>query len=168
MGRVTQRRRVVRIRDGAVGHRPDTLATEEPLEIRLNGNRLAVTMRTPGDDLALAAGFLVSEGVIGRAAEVRSIAHCAGGGRDGAGPPAGARPPGRASVSTRPLVDAAGGRPSTCPPATSWVAAGRAGPGRYPPGPSTVSRSPSSRAPPRPRRFPWRSVTTSLPATASW
>lgn len=62
MGRVTERRRVVRIRDGVAGTRPDTLVAEEPLEIRLNGKPLAITMRTPGDDFALAAGFLVSEG----------------------------------------------------------------------------------------------------------
>ncbi|WP_267242430.1 formate dehydrogenase accessory sulfurtransferase FdhD [Streptomyces sp. PR69] len=78
MGRVTERRRTLRIRDGAVTARPDTLVAEEPLEIRLNGKPLAVTMRTPGDDFALAAGFLVSEGVIGAADEVRSIVYCAG------------------------------------------------------------------------------------------
>ena len=49
------------------GQRPvDTLVAEEPLEIRLNGRPLAITMRTPGDDFDLAAGFLVSEGVVGR------------------------------------------------------------------------------------------------------
>ena len=101
MGRVTQRRRVVRIRDGAVGSRPDTLAAEEPLEIRLNGARLAVTMRTPGDDVALAAGFLVSEGVVARAAEVRSIAHCAGGPRGAAGAGACAAAPGEAADPAR-------------------------------------------------------------------
>ena len=68
MGRVTERRRVIRIRDGAVSTRPDTLVAEEPLEIRLNGKPLAITMRTPGDDFALAAGFLVSEGVLGASA----------------------------------------------------------------------------------------------------
>ncbi|MFI6288992.1 formate dehydrogenase accessory sulfurtransferase FdhD [Streptomyces sp. NPDC051018] len=78
MGRVTERRRTIRIRDGAVSARPDTLVAEEPLEIRLNGRPLAVTMRTPGDDFALATGFLVSEGVIGAADEVRTIAYCAG------------------------------------------------------------------------------------------
>jgi len=41
------------------------VAAEEPLEIRVNGSSLSVTMRTPGDDFELAAGFLVSEGVIG-------------------------------------------------------------------------------------------------------
>ncbi len=53
--RVTERRKVIRIREGAVSTRPDTLVAEEPLEIRLNGKPLAITMRTPGDDFALAA-----------------------------------------------------------------------------------------------------------------
>ncbi|HWM39131.1 MAG TPA: formate dehydrogenase accessory sulfurtransferase FdhD [Streptomyces sp.] len=78
MGRVTERRRVLRIRDGAVTTRPDTLVAEEPLEIRLNGKPLAITMRTPGDDFALAAGFLVSEGVLGSAEELANIVYCAG------------------------------------------------------------------------------------------
>ncbi|HWD51308.1 MAG TPA: formate dehydrogenase accessory sulfurtransferase FdhD, partial [Acidimicrobiales bacterium] len=43
---------------------PDALAVEEPLELRVGGRSLAVTMRTPGADFDLAAGFLVSEGVI--------------------------------------------------------------------------------------------------------
>ncbi|MCD9880779.1 formate dehydrogenase accessory sulfurtransferase FdhD [Streptomyces guryensis] len=83
MGRVTERRRVLRIRSGAPSTRPDTLVAEEPLEIRLNGRPLAITMRTPGDDFALAAGFLVSEGVLGRAEEVADIVYCAGATADG-------------------------------------------------------------------------------------
>ncbi|MCD9140863.1 formate dehydrogenase accessory sulfurtransferase FdhD [Streptomyces albireticuli] len=83
MGRVTSRRRVIRIRDGAVGTRPDTLVAEEPMEIRLNGKPLAITMRTPGDDFALAAGFLVSEGVLARADELERIVYCAGATEDG-------------------------------------------------------------------------------------
>ncbi|MFE7806676.1 formate dehydrogenase accessory sulfurtransferase FdhD [Streptomyces sp. NPDC057430] len=83
MGRVTERRRVIRIRGTAVNERPDTLVAEEPLEIRLNGRPLAVTMRTPGDDFALAAGFLVSEGVLGGASDVRNIVYCAGAKDDG-------------------------------------------------------------------------------------
>ncbi|MER5179179.1 formate dehydrogenase accessory sulfurtransferase FdhD [Streptomyces sp. NPDC002896] len=83
MGRVTERRRVIRIRDGAVSTRPDTLVAEEPLEIRLNGKPLAITMRTPGDDFALAAGFLVSEGVLGTADELQNIVYCAGATQDG-------------------------------------------------------------------------------------
>ncbi|TDC70837.1 formate dehydrogenase accessory sulfurtransferase FdhD [Streptomyces hainanensis] len=86
MGRVTERRRVVRIRDGAVSQRADTLVGEEPLEIRLNGRAIAITMRTPGDDFALAAGFLVSEGVLGRPEELARITYCAGAqGPDGSG-----------------------------------------------------------------------------------
>ncbi|MFI5755062.1 formate dehydrogenase accessory sulfurtransferase FdhD [Streptomyces sp. NPDC051569] len=83
MGRVTERRRTIRIRDGAITTRPDTLVAEEPLEIRLNGRPLAITMRTPGDDFALAAGFLVSEGVLAAGADVRSIVYCAGAKDDG-------------------------------------------------------------------------------------
>ncbi|MEU2868784.1 formate dehydrogenase accessory sulfurtransferase FdhD [Streptomyces olivoreticuli] len=83
MGRVTARRRVIRIRDGAVGARPDTLVAEEPMEIRLNGKPLAITMRTPGDDFALAAGFLVSEGVLAGAEELANIVYCAGAMEDG-------------------------------------------------------------------------------------
>ncbi|MFJ2112363.1 MULTISPECIES: formate dehydrogenase accessory sulfurtransferase FdhD [unclassified Streptomyces] len=83
MGRVTERRRTIRIRDGVVTTRPDTLVAEEPLEIRLNGKPLAITMRTPGDDFALAAGFLVSEGVLATAADLRSIVYCAGARADG-------------------------------------------------------------------------------------
>ncbi|WP_030667943.1 formate dehydrogenase accessory sulfurtransferase FdhD [Streptomyces sp. NRRL B-1347] len=83
MGRATERRRVLRIRDGAVSERPDTLVAEEPMEIRLNGRPLAITMRTPGDDFALAAGFLVSEGVLGAADELRNIVYCAGATQDG-------------------------------------------------------------------------------------
>lgn len=84
MGRVTERRRVIRIRDGAISARADTLVAEEPLEIRLDGKPLAITMRTPGDDFALAAGFLVSEGVLGRADELANIVYCAGATEDGA------------------------------------------------------------------------------------
>jgi FdhD protein len=83
MGRITERRRVVRIRDGLVSERADTLVGEEPLEIRVNGRAVAVTMRTPGDDFALALGFLVSEGALSRAEEPARVAYCAGATNDG-------------------------------------------------------------------------------------
>ncbi|MFF2775384.1 formate dehydrogenase accessory sulfurtransferase FdhD [Streptomyces sp. NPDC058052] len=83
MGRVTARRRVLRVRDGLCAHRADTLAVEEPMEIRVGGRPLAVTMRTPGDDFDLAAGFLVSEGVVRTAADVAGIRYCAGATSDG-------------------------------------------------------------------------------------
>ncbi|MFE3579540.1 formate dehydrogenase accessory sulfurtransferase FdhD [Streptomyces vinaceus] len=83
MGRVTERRRVIRVRGGAAGVRPDTLVAEEPLEVRLNGKPLAITMRTPGDDFALAVGFLVSEGVLASAEDVRAVTYCEGATEDG-------------------------------------------------------------------------------------
>lgn len=78
MGRVTTRRKVLRIREGASTHRPDTLAAEEPMEIRVGGRPLTVTMRTPGDDFDLAVGFLVSEGVLHATGDVAGIRYCAG------------------------------------------------------------------------------------------
>lgn len=83
MGRVTVRRRVLRYRDGVVDHRPDALAAEEPMEIRVNGRPLTVTMRTPGSDFDLAVGFLVSEGVVHRASDVIAVRYCAGATADG-------------------------------------------------------------------------------------
>jgi FdhD protein len=84
MGRLTARRSVLRIGGPAPVRRPDTLVVEEPLEIRVGGRPLAVTMRTPGADMDLAAGFLVSEGVVGAADELRAIRYCAGaGGEEG-------------------------------------------------------------------------------------
>ena len=67
---------MLRLREGVAVTRPDTLAVEEPLEIRVNGSSLSVTMRTPGDDFELAAGFLVSEGVIGVPDDVVGIRYC--------------------------------------------------------------------------------------------
>ena len=58
--------------------REDVLAVEEPLEIRVGGRSLAVTMRTPGFDYDLAAGFLVSEGVITRGEHFSTARYCAG------------------------------------------------------------------------------------------
>lgn len=58
--------------------REDLLAVEEPLEIRVGGKSLAITMRTPGHDFELAAGFLVSEGVISRGDEFGAARYCAG------------------------------------------------------------------------------------------
>jgi FdhD protein len=84
MGRVTGRRPVIRIDDDRRTRRPDTLVVEEPLEIRVGGTALAVTMRTPGDDIDLVHGFLLSEGVITTAAQIGAARYCAGTGPDGA------------------------------------------------------------------------------------
>ncbi|MCA1712078.1 MAG: formate dehydrogenase accessory sulfurtransferase FdhD [Actinobacteria bacterium] len=78
MGRLTARRRVLRLGGEVPVERPDTLVVEEPLEIRVRGNALVITMRTPGDDMDLAAGFLVSEGVVSAAGDVHGIRYCAG------------------------------------------------------------------------------------------
>ncbi|GAA2817400.1 formate dehydrogenase accessory sulfurtransferase FdhD [Crossiella cryophila] len=78
MGRVTARRPVLRISPKGVVRRPDALAVEEPLELRVNGRALAVTMRTPGHDVELAHGFLLTEGVIGGAPDVRTARYCDG------------------------------------------------------------------------------------------
>ncbi|MDI3417380.1 formate dehydrogenase accessory sulfurtransferase FdhD [Streptomyces luteolus] len=83
MGRVTARKPVLRIRDGLHTTRPDTLTVEEPLELRVGGRPLTITMRTPGHDFDLAAGFLVGEGVIHEAGDVAGIRYCAGATDDG-------------------------------------------------------------------------------------
>lgn len=76
MGRVTVRRPVRRLSAEGQRRRPDSLAAEEPLELRVGGKPLAVTMRTPGNDVELAHGFLLSEGVIGSSADVFSARYC--------------------------------------------------------------------------------------------
>lgn len=114
MGVVTDRRRVVRVREGARAARPDTLAVEEPLMVRLvgpgalvgrarplgaaqaggvvpvggvladgvlpgappTGSTLTVTMRTPGDDFDLVAGWLVSEGAVTSREDIAGMRLC--------------------------------------------------------------------------------------------
>jgi FdhD protein len=76
VGRVTSRTPVLRIRGPVRATRPDTVASEEPLEIRLGGTALAVTMRTPGDDFDLVHGFLATEGVIGSADDLAGLRYC--------------------------------------------------------------------------------------------
>ena len=67
-----------RIGDGTRPGGRDTVAVEEPLEIRIGCKPIVVTMRTPGCDHELAAGFLWTEGVIRRVDEIDSIEHCSG------------------------------------------------------------------------------------------
>ncbi len=54
----------------------DHLAVEEPLEIRIHDEPVAITMRTPGDDFMLAAGFLYAEGLLHNSQEIGSLRHC--------------------------------------------------------------------------------------------
>jgi len=72
--------RVRVVEDGKMRVRPDTLATEEPMEIRLitGGERqtVAITMRTPGADFELAAGFLYGEGIVKSTDDITKISYC--------------------------------------------------------------------------------------------
>jgi FdhD protein len=75
----------VRVVAGAPASHPDVVAVEEPLEIRVDGETVAVTMRTPGADADLALGFLFAEGMIAAAVDVGSVAHCGRPGEEGYG-----------------------------------------------------------------------------------
>ncbi|MBP2181446.1 FdhD protein [Amycolatopsis magusensis] len=75
---MTVRKPVVKLTTRGERTRPDALAAEEPLELRVDGRALAVTMRTPGHDVELAHGFLLSEGVLGSREDVRTARYCDG------------------------------------------------------------------------------------------
>ncbi|OBF57508.1 sufurtransferase FdhD [Mycobacterium sp. 852002-50816_SCH5313054-b] len=83
MSHVTARRRAQHLTADRAVTRPETLAVEEPLEIRVNGAPVTVTMRTPGSDFELAQGFLLTEGVIAGRDDVLTIRYCGGRGEDG-------------------------------------------------------------------------------------
>jgi FdhD protein len=83
MGRVTRRHAVLRVAPGEAIRRSDTLAVEEPLEIRLNGESYLVTMRTPGNDVDLVHGLLYSEGIITDRSDIMLARYCAGSGPNG-------------------------------------------------------------------------------------
>ena len=82
-GRRTRRTRVERYSIDGVAAREDQLAVEEPLEVRIDGKPFVVTMRTPGDDFDLVAGFLVSEGVVWSPDQLMAMRYCAGTDEDG-------------------------------------------------------------------------------------
>ena len=87
VGRMTSRTPSVRVEvttEGVVAtRRLDTVTAEEPLEVRVAGRALAVTMRTPGNDFDLAIGFLLTEGLIEGAGDVATLMHCQDEGEDG-------------------------------------------------------------------------------------
>ncbi len=71
---------ISRIENGAAGAtQEDVVAAEEPLELRVAGHSVAVVMRTPGHDRELAAGFLVTEGLIRHRDEIVDLVYCRGG-----------------------------------------------------------------------------------------
>ncbi|MFP2906533.1 formate dehydrogenase accessory sulfurtransferase FdhD [Pyxidicoccus sp. 3LFB2] len=80
-------RRPVRRWDGArfTPIEEDDLAVEEPLEIRVSGDSVAITMRTPGHDRELATGFLFAEGILQSVDDLGSLAHCGRPGEEGWG-----------------------------------------------------------------------------------
>jgi len=79
----TVRARVTRVDAAGARERDDLLATEEPLEIRVIHRGIehvvGVTMRTPGNDFELAAGFLFAEGMIGARSDLEKVSYCASG-----------------------------------------------------------------------------------------
>ena len=75
---ITAQRRVTRIAENSRETRFDSLVAEEPLEIRIDGRSLAVTMRTPGNDFELATGFLLTEGLITGSSDVATVSYCPG------------------------------------------------------------------------------------------
>ena len=83
MGRRAQRRTVLHVEGDRAESREDTLAVEEPLELRVDGEPLTVTMRTPGDDMDLAAGFLVAEGAVKTSSDIVTMRYCGGKDDDG-------------------------------------------------------------------------------------
>lgn len=85
VGRVTTRVPRTRMDLGRalVDRRPDTVAVEEPLEVRVDGSSVTTTMRTPGDDFDLALGHLLTEGMVASAHDVATMMHCTDVGPDG-------------------------------------------------------------------------------------
>ncbi len=72
----TSLRRVIRSRPGEAVADDDHVTVEEPLEIRVDGTSVAVVMRTPGDDLDLARGFLLTEGIVQQHSDIFEISQC--------------------------------------------------------------------------------------------
>ncbi|HTP28329.1 MAG TPA: formate dehydrogenase accessory sulfurtransferase FdhD [Anaeromyxobacteraceae bacterium] len=99
-------RGVVRIDDGDVlREEPDALAVEEPLEIRVDGETVAVVMRTPGQEAELGLGFLLAEGLIAGSGDVGSVASCGRPGAEGHGNVLDVRSAGGALIDVQRLLE---------------------------------------------------------------
>src|SRR5260221_8747026 len=70
--------KIWRLESGEMRASDDEIAREEPLEIRVRGRAVSVTMRTPGNDEELAAGLLLSEGMVKSAGDILKIEPCGG------------------------------------------------------------------------------------------
>jgi len=81
--RLQAKRQIWTVNEQGIRRRSDVVAVEEPLEIQLRAgseqSTIAITMRTPGNDYELAAGFLYGEGVIGEKAEITRMIYCVDG-----------------------------------------------------------------------------------------
>ena len=69
-------RKIIRYRGGTGEVKSDSITVEEPLEIRVDGTSVAVVMRTPGDDLDLTRGFLLTEGLVKQPSDIFEISQC--------------------------------------------------------------------------------------------
>jgi FdhD protein len=76
-GRGVAERRVLKIRDGQARRSRDRLAVEEPLELRVAGRPVGVTMRTPGNDVELAIGYCISEQLVAAPDQIAAVRFCA-------------------------------------------------------------------------------------------
>lgn len=65
-----------RLADGSIATAEDDVAVEEPLDLRIGRETLAITMRTTGNDEELAAGFLAAEGIIDHPDDIKAMSHC--------------------------------------------------------------------------------------------
>jgi len=70
-------RRILKVRDGQARRARDRLAVEEPLELRVAGRPVGVTMRTPGNDFELAIGYCISERLVAAPDDVAAVRFCA-------------------------------------------------------------------------------------------
>jgi len=70
------RRLTLKWKDGKTNSFEDSVSIEEPIEVRVNGVSLAVIMRTPGSDFELAAGFIITEGIIDSINQIGTISYC--------------------------------------------------------------------------------------------
>ena len=77
MGRSVAERRIVKVRGGTTARARDRVAVEEPLELRIAGRPVGVTMRTPGNDVELAIGYCLTERLVAGPEQIQAVRYCA-------------------------------------------------------------------------------------------